>query len=165
MHTNIFTLLISLALTKSEVLGLHQNIKEDIKLAFKKTLAFQCHPNKHPKFLKDKYGESKARSHMMKQTSIVDDLYRCSNDKTHKYCGSKAGSCHEESLNLVPVSLPFLVLHGEADQVTDKAISKQLHEVTGSSDKTLKLYPGMWHGLLYGEPPANLNIVFSDIIG
>ncbi|WVY94515.1 hypothetical protein V8G54_033603 [Vigna mungo] len=63
------------------------------------------------------------------------------------------------------VSLPFLVLHGEADQVTDKAISKQLHEVAGSSDKTLKLYPGMWHGLLYGEPPENLNIVFSDIIG
>ncbi|XP_047162958.1 caffeoylshikimate esterase-like [Vigna umbellata] len=63
------------------------------------------------------------------------------------------------------VSLPFLILHGEEDQVTDKAISKQLHEVAESSDKTLKLYPGMWHGLLYGEPPENLNIVFSDIIG
>lgn len=23
----------------------------------------------------------------------------------------------------------------------------------------------MWHGLLYGEPPENLDIVFSDIIG
>lgn len=23
----------------------------------------------------------------------------------------------------------------------------------------------MWHGLLYGEPPENLEIVFSDIIG
>ncbi|RDX87901.1 Caffeoylshikimate esterase, partial [Mucuna pruriens] len=62
------------------------------------------------------------------------------------------------------VSLPFLVLHGEEDQVTDKAISKQLYDVAASSDKTLKLYPKMWHGLLYGEPPENLQIVFSDIL-
>jgi acylglycerol lipase len=61
------------------------------------------------------------------------------------------------------VSLPFLVLHGEEDRVTDKSVSKQLHDVASSSDKTLKLYPGMWHGLLYGEPPENLEIVFSDI--
>jgi len=48
--------------------------------------------------------------------------------------------------------------------VTDKAISKLLHDVAASSDKTLKMYPKMWHGLLYGEPPENLQIVFSDII-
>ncbi|KAH7537302.1 hypothetical protein FEM48_Zijuj03G0078300 [Ziziphus jujuba var. spinosa] len=67
--------------------------------------------------------------------------------------------------NLNEVSLPFLVLHGEDDKVTDKSVSKQLYEVASSKDKTLKLYPGMWHGLLYGEPPENLEIVFSDIIG
>lgn len=61
------------------------------------------------------------------------------------------------------VSLPFLILHGEADRVTDVSVSKQLYEVASSSDKTLKLYPKMWHGLLYGEPPENLEIVFSDI--
>lgn len=99
--------MISLVLTKSKVFGLYQNIK-DIKLAFKKKIAFQCNPDKHPKFLKHKYGGSKARSHMMKQRSMVDDLYRGSNDKTHKYCGSKVGyhmvPCYEESLNLVPIS-------------------------------------------------------------
>lgn len=66
--------------------------------------------------------------------------------------------------SLHEVSLPFLVLHGEDDKVTDKAVSKQLYELAASSDKTLKLYPHMWHGLLYGEPPENLQIVFSDII-
>ncbi|KAK7343272.1 hypothetical protein VNO77_11889 [Canavalia gladiata] len=66
---------------------------------------------------------------------------------------------------LTEVSLPFVVLHGEEDKVTDKSVSKQLYDVASSTDKTLKLYPGMWHGLLYGEPPENLNIVFSDIIG
>ncbi|KAK7390744.1 hypothetical protein VNO78_18793 [Psophocarpus tetragonolobus] len=65
---------------------------------------------------------------------------------------------------LPEVSLPFIVLHGEEDQVTDKEVSKQLYDVAASSDKTLKLYPEMWHGLLYGEPPENLQIVFSDII-
>ncbi|KAH1140631.1 hypothetical protein GLYMA_10G291400v4 [Glycine max] len=69
----------------------------------------------------------------------------------------------EQSLH--EVSLPFIVLHGEEDQVTDKAVSKQLYDEAASSDKTLKSYPEMWHGLLYGEPPQNLQIVFSDIIG
>ncbi|KAK7310261.1 hypothetical protein RJT34_07663 [Clitoria ternatea] len=63
------------------------------------------------------------------------------------------------------VSLPFLVLHGEEDKVTDISVSKQLYDVAQSSDKTIKTYPKMWHGLLYGEPPENLDIVFSDIIG
>lgn len=58
-----------------------------------------------------------------------------------------------------------MVLHGEDDKVTDKAVSGQLYEVASSSDKTFKLYPGMWHGLLYGETPENIEIVFTDIIG
>ncbi|XP_010520169.1 PREDICTED: caffeoylshikimate esterase-like isoform X3 [Tarenaya hassleriana] len=68
----------------------------------------------------------------------------------------------EKRLN--EVTIPFLVLHGGDDVVTDKGASQQLHEVAQSSDKTLKLYPGMWHGLLYGEPPENTQIVFSDIV-
>lgn len=48
--------------------------------------------------------------------------------------------------------------------MTDKAVSKQLYEVASSSDKTIKLYPGMWHGLLYGEPQENIEIVFADIV-
>ncbi|KAI4351143.1 hypothetical protein L6164_005526 [Bauhinia variegata] len=65
---------------------------------------------------------------------------------------------------LSEVSLPFLVLHGEEDKVTAKEVSKQLYDVASSSDKTFKLYSGMWHGLLYGETPENIEIVFSDII-
>ncbi|KAJ9175641.1 hypothetical protein P3X46_014178 [Hevea brasiliensis] len=65
---------------------------------------------------------------------------------------------------LQEVSLPFLVLHGEDDKVTDKSVSKQLNDVASSTDKTIKLYPGMWHGLLYGEPIENIEVVFKDII-
>ncbi|KAI3773154.1 hypothetical protein L6452_04357 [Arctium lappa] len=68
----------------------------------------------------------------------------------------------EDSLS--KVTLPFFVLHGEADTVTDPEVSRALYERAGSKDKTIKLYPGMWHGLTSGEPDHNINIVFSDII-
>ncbi|CAN0889031.1 Caffeoylshikimate esterase [Linum grandiflorum] len=68
----------------------------------------------------------------------------------------------EESLH--QVTLPFLVLHGDADTVTDPEISKALYEQAGSKDKTIKLYPGMWHGLTSGETDDNVQIVFSDIV-
>ncbi|KAK8521856.1 hypothetical protein V6N12_066435 [Hibiscus sabdariffa] len=66
----------------------------------------------------------------------------------------------ERSLN--EVTFPFLVLHGDADRIIDPEISKVLHEKASSSDKTIKLYPGMWHALM-GEPHENVRIVFADI--
>ncbi|XP_056689763.1 caffeoylshikimate esterase isoform X2 [Spinacia oleracea] len=68
----------------------------------------------------------------------------------------------EESLN--EVTLPFFVLHGEADIVTDPEVSRALYEKASSIDKTIKLYPGMWHALTSGEPDANIELVFSDIV-
>lgn len=68
----------------------------------------------------------------------------------------------EESLN--KVTLPFLVLHGDSDTVTDPEISKALYERASSIDKTMKLYPGMWHGLTAGETDENVGIVFTDIV-
>ncbi|XP_021643394.2 caffeoylshikimate esterase isoform X3 [Hevea brasiliensis] len=62
------------------------------------------------------------------------------------------------------VRLPFLVLHGDADTVTDPEISKALYEQASSKDKTMKLYSGMWHGLTAGETNENVDIVFADII-
>lgn len=62
------------------------------------------------------------------------------------------------------VTLPFLVLHGEADIVTDPSISKALYDSALSFDKELKMYDGMWHGLTSGEPDENIQTVFQDII-
>lgn len=59
--------------------------------------------------------------------------------------------------------MPFIVLHGEDDKVSDPSVSKTLYESARSTDKTFKLYPGMWHSLSYGELPENLDTVFSDI--
>lgn len=68
----------------------------------------------------------------------------------------------EQRLN--EVSVPFLLVHGADDKVTDPTVSKLLFETAKSEDKTFKLYPGMWHSLSYGELKENMDIVFSDII-
>ncbi|XP_042053675.1 caffeoylshikimate esterase-like [Salvia splendens] len=65
---------------------------------------------------------------------------------------------------LQEVSLPFIVLHGKEDKVTDPSVSKTLYETARAMDKTIKLYPGMWHSLSYGELPENLDIVYTDIV-
>lgn len=60
--------------------------------------------------------------------------------------------------------MPFLVLHGELDTVTDPGVSRALYQNAGSADKKMKLYPGMWHGLTSGEPDDNVETVFKDIV-
>ncbi|KAM1011825.1 hypothetical protein ACFX2C_047121 [Malus domestica] len=65
---------------------------------------------------------------------------------------------------LEEVSLPLLILHGEADIVTDPAVSKALQEKASSSDKKLILYMDAYHSLLEGEPDEMIIRVLSDII-
>lgn len=60
--------------------------------------------------------------------------------------------------------MPFIIVHGGADVVTDPSVSKLLYESASSTDKTFKLYPGMWHTLTAGEPPESIDLVFSDVI-
>ncbi|GJM95655.1 hypothetical protein PR202_ga12424 [Eleusine coracana subsp. coracana] len=62
------------------------------------------------------------------------------------------------------VTLPFLIVHGGADKVTDPSVSELMYQSAASQDKTLKLYPGMWHALTFGESPDNIHTVFHDII-
>ncbi|XP_077247543.1 caffeoylshikimate esterase-like [Tasmannia lanceolata] len=62
------------------------------------------------------------------------------------------------------VSLPFMIVHGGDDIVTDPSVSRLLYDSASSSDKTFNLYPGMWHALTSGEPPENIQLVFSDIV-
>ncbi|KAJ7531235.1 hypothetical protein O6H91_14G055000 [Diphasiastrum complanatum] len=66
--------------------------------------------------------------------------------------------------NLDKVSLPFFVLHGEDDMVTDPDASKALYNAAKSKDKTIKLYPDTWHGILVGESDEKIANVFKDII-
>ena len=58
------------------------------------------------------------------------------------------------------LTVPVLILHGTADKVTLPAGSEELHRRAGSTDKTLKLYPGLSHDLVH-EPEKQA--VLDDI--
>ncbi|XP_021763565.1 caffeoylshikimate esterase-like [Chenopodium quinoa] len=70
----------------------------------------------------------------------------------------------EIACRLEEVSLPLLILHGEADVVTDPSVSKALYEKASSKDKNLILYKDAYHSLLEGEPDEVIFRVFDDII-
>jgi len=59
------------------------------------------------------------------------------------------------------LKLPLLLLHGTADMATDPEGSRRLHARAGSTDKTLKLYEGLFHDLLH-EPEKEQ--VTADLI-
>lgn len=46
------------------------------------------------------------------------------------------------------ITLPLLIMHGDADRATKPAGSTFFFESAGSADKILKLYPGHFHDLL-----------------
>ncbi|CAA0831793.1 alpha/beta-Hydrolases superfamily protein [Striga hermonthica] len=53
--------------------------------------------------------------------------------------------------NLSRLTVPLFVLHGMADSVTDPQATRKLYEEAASTDKTIKLYEGLLHDLLF-EP-------------
>ncbi|XP_011000710.1 PREDICTED: monoglyceride lipase-like isoform X1 [Populus euphratica] len=63
--------------------------------------------------------------------------------------------------NLKRLRVPFLVLHGAADTVTDPDASRKLYEEASSADKTIKLLEGLLHDLLI-EPEREE--IMKDII-
>ncbi|XP_073259668.1 uncharacterized protein [Populus alba] len=63
--------------------------------------------------------------------------------------------------NLKRLRVPFLVLHGAADTVTDPDASQKLYEEASSADKTIKLLEGFLHDLLI-EPEREE--IMKDII-
>lgn len=61
------------------------------------------------------------------------------------------------------VDIPFLIVHGSDDIVCDPACAEELYNRAASKDKTLRIYPGMWHQLV-GEPDENVELVFGEIV-
>lgn len=68
------------------------------------------------------------------------------------------------SERLCDVKIPFIVLHGSADVVTDPTVSRALYEEAKSEDKTIRIYEGMLHSLLFGETDENIGLVRNDIL-
>ncbi|CAK7325470.1 unnamed protein product [Dovyalis caffra] len=71
--------------------------------------------------------------------------------------------CKELQGRSEEVDVPLLVVHGGEDVVCDPACAKELYERAASTDKTLKIFPGMGHQLV-GESEENVNLVFGDMV-
>lgn len=61
------------------------------------------------------------------------------------------------------ITLPVLVLHGDADGIAQAQGSKEFFEALSSKDKTLKIYPGFYHETM-NEPYADRKQVLTDIV-
>ena len=68
----------------------------------------------------------------------------------------------EIDVHMERLSLPLLIMHGTEDRVVDVRGSRQLYARAQSSDRTLKLYDGLYHHIL-NEPEKDR--VLDDIVG
>lgn len=71
--------------------------------------------------------------------------------------------CEYVQNNFDKVTIPFLTAHGTSDGLACASGSEKLYEKASSEDKTLKLYEGMYHSLIQGEPDENANVVLGDM--
>ncbi|KAK7279661.1 hypothetical protein RJT34_24717 [Clitoria ternatea] len=71
--------------------------------------------------------------------------------------------CRELQERYEEVDVPFLAVHGGDDVICDPACVEELYARAASKDKTLKVYPGMFHQLI-GEPEENVELVFEDML-
>ncbi len=58
------------------------------------------------------------------------------------------------------ITMPVLIMQGGEDKLVDPDDGPLLHSLVGSSDKTLKIYPGLYHEI-YNEPERDQ--VFADM--
>jgi alpha-beta hydrolase superfamily lysophospholipase len=56
--------------------------------------------------------------------------------------------------HLSTITLPVLVMHGEADALVPAQASEDIAATVGSTDVTLKVWPGLYHEI-YNEPERN----------
>ncbi|GMH13311.1 hypothetical protein Nepgr_015152 [Nepenthes gracilis] len=71
--------------------------------------------------------------------------------------------CRELQGKFEEVEIPFLIVHGGDDVICDPACVEELYRRAASKDKTLKIYPDLWHQLV-GEADEDVELVFGDIV-
>ncbi|XP_059457320.1 caffeoylshikimate esterase-like [Corylus avellana] len=71
--------------------------------------------------------------------------------------------CSELQGRFEEVEVPLLIVHGGDDIICDPACVEELYRRASSKDKTLKIYPGMWHQLI-GETDENVELVFGYML-
>ncbi|XP_010558754.1 PREDICTED: caffeoylshikimate esterase-like [Tarenaya hassleriana] len=71
--------------------------------------------------------------------------------------------CEDLKGRFEEVEIPMMIVHGGDDAVCEVRRVEELHRRAKSEDKTVTIYPGMWH-LLVGESEENVDLVFGDVV-
>ncbi len=58
------------------------------------------------------------------------------------------------------ISLPFIIVQGGEDKLVDPSGAQMLYDLASSTDKTIKIYPGLYHEV-FNEPERD--IVLKDV--
>lgn len=67
---------------------------------------------------------------------------------------------YSRELSICGHNLPFLILHGSSDVVTDPEVSREFYKLAKSTEKTLNIYDGVLHSLLLADTDENVEVVF-----
>jgi alpha-beta hydrolase superfamily lysophospholipase len=86
---------------------------------------------------------------------------------THTFMSARMGfdvlaAADDALAHAIDFKYPLLILHGDADGAMNPAGSKQFYERASSTDKTLKLYPGLFHEV---HNETERTVVLSDVVG
>ncbi|KAI3983347.1 hypothetical protein MKX01_013414 [Papaver californicum] len=71
--------------------------------------------------------------------------------------------CREVQERFNEIEVPLLIIHGGDDVVCDPACAEELHKKAASKDKTIRIFPGLWHQLV-GESQEDVDLVFGGVI-
>ena len=91
----------------------------------------------------------------------LDDPLVYNGKMTARFIAELFGAMQRMQQRAVDIELPLLILHGGADSMTSPEGSRFLHNAASSSDKTLTVYPGLYHEI-FNEPERDA--VISDVL-
>lgn len=70
---------------------------------------------------------------------------------TSRLISEMTSTMHDALARTADIRLPLMLMHGEDDALTSPSGSREMFENAGSEDKTLKIYPGLYHEI-FNEP-------------
>ncbi len=81
----------------------------------------------------------------------IDDPLNFSGKGTARLVAGMFSTMARARAGATDISIPLLILHGGADSMTAPAGATELYENAAASDKTLKIYDGLYHEI-FNEP-------------
>ncbi|MGJ8686359.1 MAG: alpha/beta hydrolase [Spongiibacteraceae bacterium] len=92
----------------------------------------------------------------------IEDPYNLTSSVPIRTIAEMVSAIGELPAQFPRITLPMLILHGEEDQLIPCDASRALHDGCGSQDKTLMVYPELYHEVLNELPEARAQVM-ADI--